>query len=164
MGFVEIKPPDKPAKGIGTGVRVSVTDRHGLRVSIAGDALGLLTKAKGDPRFRVLHDADPALPRLRIIRDDADGRFALLKPPLGDTWRFITVGRRPWLPPDALKGLDCTWEIVEGMAAAIDIDLPREFRRTQSVDAARTAPSTSYSNARTSSVTLPGRAPVRGRV
>ena len=79
-------------------------------------------------RFRVLVDHDPALPRVRIVLDP-DGGFTMGKPPLGDAWRFVTIGKQSGLPLTPLKSLECTWERVEGMAA-IDIDLPREMRRT----------------------------------
>lgn len=108
-------------------------------------------------RFKVLIDRDPALPRLRIALAP-DGGFRLGKPPLGDRWRFITVGRETGLPLVLLKAADCTWEAVEGQRS-IDIDLPRELR---SVHQHQPVGQSSTSNGpRPSPVTLPGRAKER---
>lgn len=181
MPFIELEPPRKAA-GIGTGVRLSITDRLGLRISLAGDALEAIlggrfgTSADGSlvarsgagadaaggggdatARFRVLIDRDPALPRLRIVLAP-DGRFRLGKPPLGNRWRFLTLGRETGLPMAPLKAADCTWEAVDGQQA-IDIDLPRELRSVRQHQPVG-QPSTS-NGPRPSPVTLPGRAKER---
>lgn len=100
----------------------------------------------------MLLDRDPAMPRLRIVRDPA-GPFTLGKPPLGDRWRFVTVGKECGLPASPLPSLDCTWELVDGKPA-IDIDLPREMRLT-SLHQPAGQPSTS-TGPRPAAVTLPG--------
>lgn len=105
----------------------------------------------------MLIDRDPALPRLRIALAP-DGRFRLGKPPLGDRWRFITLGRDAGLPLTPLKAADCTWEAVDGQQA-IDIDLPREMRSVRQHQPVG-QPSTS-NGPRPAPVTLPGRAKER---
>ena len=151
MAFVEIEPPRKVA-GIGTGVRISITGRLGLRVSLADAALEAIGGG-GATSFKVLIDRDPAMPRIRVALA-SDGRFRLGKPPLGDRWRFITLGRDTGLPMPMLKSCDCTWEAVDGQQA-IDIDLPREMRATRQHQPVG-QPSKS-NGPRPSTVTLPGR-------
>ena len=155
MPFIEISPPLKQPKGLGTGVRLGVSERMGLRISLAGEALTAIAgrdSAVWDQHtFKVLLDADPALPRLRIMRA-GDGRFALSKPPLGDTWRFITVGRVASFP--VIERCGCSWESVDHSIFAIDIDLPRELRATSTHQPVG-RPSTS-TGPRPSPVTLPG--------
>lgn len=128
MPFEELTAPVQAARGIGTGARVSISIRRGVIVSVAGDAMAALGGCPEGDRYIVLIDRDPALPRLRIVRA-ADGGFKASRPPLGDRWRMIRLGRDTGLPQLVLKGLDCAWERVEGKPA-IDIDLPRELRGT----------------------------------
>lgn len=42
MAFVELQPSTSQLNGIGTGVRVSVSGRNGLRISVADEALAIL--------------------------------------------------------------------------------------------------------------------------
>lgn len=156
MPFVEIMPPKRAGSGIGTGVRMSVSGLHGVRVSIAGAALVAIGDADPDARFRVLIDRDPACPRLRIEADPAGG-FRQARPPTGDRWRFILLGRAiEGLRLEPQKNLDCLWERVEGRPA-IDIDLPREIVvRVVSSHQPAGQPSTS-TGPRPKAVTLPGR-------
>lgn len=151
MPFVELQPAAKGAGG--TGVKISRTDRAGIIVSISGAALAALGGG-GDATLRVLHDPDPALPRLRIARDPL-GRFRLSEPQRTRGLVFLVrIGRLPALAGDPFKGFACTWEAVEGQQA-IDIDLPREMRATVKHQPVG-QPSTS-NGPRPSTVTLPGR-------
>lgn len=153
MPFVEIQPVG-PVRGIGTGVRLTMTEERGLRFSLAGDALAALGGRKPS-KVRVLIDRDPGLPRLRLVRDD-NGPFALQMPPRGDTWMLLNIGKGTGLPDAALIQLHCTWERVDGQFA-IDIDLPREMRVT-SERVGTLAPSTSTAKPKPRPVTLAGRA------
>jgi len=154
MPFVDLH----PARGkCGTGITISRSDRNGVIVSISGAAREALRLTAGD-HVRIQHDADPALPRLRIMRDDG-GQFVANLSPGGkkrgdsaDATLLVRVGRTPALAGDPASGLDCTWEAAS-IPAAIEIDLPREMRSTTSVQV-------SAGNGRTASVTLPGRTPV----
>lgn len=130
MPFVELQPP-LGGKGIATGVRLSLGGRAGLRISLAGEALvalGIEIGKEQGVRLRVLHDADPALPGLRLVRDDTEGRFTFVRPPRGDTWRWVRLGRPSFVPKEEFKAFACTWERAADRARTIDIDLPREFR------------------------------------
>lgn len=127
MPFVELQPPVK-AKST-TGVRVSMTERWGLTVSLSGEARAPFEHGKP---VKVLLDPDKAAPRLRIMQH-AEGRFRFLRAPGPRTENgvlLLRVGRQPQLPDVTFRGYDCTWAWAEG-AAAIEIDLPRELRQVE---------------------------------
>jgi len=154
MPFVDLHPVRAKS---GTGISISRSDRNGVIVAISGTAREALRLTAGD-RVRIQHDADPALPRLRIMRDDG-GQFVANLSPGGkkrgdspDATLIVRVGRIPALAGEAVKGLDCTWETAAS-PAAIEIDLPREMRCTTSVQVGA-------GNGRSTTVTLPGRTPV----
>lgn len=151
MPFIELQP--KPKGLPPTGVRLSAGPR-GLTVTLAGSALEALGDLGEEARVRVLFDTDPALPRLRIQRDDTalfplapqTGRGA------GSTSRLL---RLPWPPSVAvqeLSKLDCTWDPL-GHNGGLDVDLPREFRRVVTTERLAGTPSTS-GNARRTPVSL----------
>lgn len=149
MPFTELQPPPRAASGTGTGVRISVTQRYGVRVSLSGAALATLDAGPAF-KLRVYIDRDPALPRLRVVADPAGG-FTLRKPPKGE-WMWFALGALPGLGGEDLKGLDCTFD---AEPRQLDIDLPRELRAT-SVHQPAGQPSTS-TGPRPRPVTLPGR-------
>lgn len=127
MPFVELQPPVK-AKST-TGVRVSMTERWGLVVSLSGEPR---ERFELDDPLRVLLDSDKVAPRLRIERQpDARFRFIRAPGPQKDKGVLILrVGQLPQFAGITFRGYDCTWEWAgEESAPSIDIDLPRELRR-----------------------------------
>ena len=141
MGFIELQPPAK-AKST-TGVRVSVTERWGLTVSLSGEARAPFELEKP---VKVLLDPDKAAPRLRILQS-SEGRFRFLRTPGRRTENcglILRIGRQPQLPDVTFRGYDCTWVWAgtESMAA-IDIDLPRELRQVEHVGKNVTLPKVS---------------------
>ena len=157
MAFVEIKPVKRVAGASTTGVRISVSDRLGMIVAISGAARDALGVAVGD-RVRFLYNADPALPRLRIEVAD-DGAYTLGAAPGGRGGNgphralWVRLGKQPAFEHvDDMKRLDCACE--KSAMCAIDIDLPREFRRTGQHQPAG-QPSTS-TGPRPRPVTVPG--------
>ncbi len=153
MPFVDLQPV-RAARS--TGITISRSDRHGVIVSVSGAARAALALKPGD-RVRIQHDADPAMPRLRIMADE-DGKFtATLSPGSAkngdrpESALMIRMGRLVALVGEPAKGLDCHWETAS-VPGSIDIDLPREFRAT-------TSHHVPASNNRENRVTLPGRAP-----
>lgn len=156
MGFVEIMPPVSHKASSGTGVKLSITERCGWRLSFTDAAIEALGGVNDKARLKVLVDADPAFPRVRIeIADEGPFRFG--KPPISDRCRFVTLGRINAFPMPANLPLvlPCTWEMVEGKPA-IDVDLPRELRATQQA----THPLKKTGGGKAISVTLAGRSPV----
>ena len=127
MPFVELQPPVK-AKST-TGVRVSMTERWGLTVSLSGEARAPFNPAD---KIKVLLDPDKAAPRLCIMQH-AEGRFRFLRAPGPRTENgvlLLRVGRQPQLPDVTFRGYDCTWAWAGTESlAAIEIDLPRELRQ-----------------------------------
>lgn len=87
-----------------------------------------------------------------------DGGFKQSKPPLGDRWKMIRVGRDTGLPEIKLPATECEWEKVEGQPT-IEIELPRELRPTRQHQPVG-QPSTS-TQGRPATVTLPGALPGR---
>lgn len=149
MPFVEILPPEKGA--LATGVRVSV-GAHGMSVTVAGRALFHLGVPDVGAKCKVFHDADPALPRLRILVDKG-GKFILARPGrMGPEYWLIRLGRSVDWGRTEIKKADCTWEPAEGRA--IDIDLPRELRAVATEMRNAAAPSTS-GGVRQTAVSLP---------
>lgn len=129
MGFIELQPPVKPKST--TGVRVSVTERWGLTVSLSGEARAPFELGKP---VKALLDPDKAAPRLRIMQH-SEGRFHFMRAPGPQTENgvlILRVGRQPQLPDVTFRGYDCTW-VWSGTesVAAIDIDLPRELREVE---------------------------------
>lgn len=114
-----------------TGVRVGIAIRTGIRVWVADDALAWLAPDRPAPRFSVYVDRDPAMPRLRVVRDDA-GRYGLARAPRGDRWRGLYVGRPAWLTVRTMTNVDCAWQ-PSADHLGIDIDLPPAFRTTGQV-------------------------------
>ena len=159
--FVEIT-PQRRAADVGTGVHISRSDRNGIVLTIAGPPRAALGLAAGT-RLRILHDPDPALPRLRLV-PDPEGKYAAVDPPGrktrddggGSGSVLVRMGRVAPLAGPAAARLACTWEPAAGQTA-IDIDLPREFR-------ASTAVSLAAPHGRTNQVTLGGGTPVKERV
>lgn len=125
MPFVELTPPVKAKSA--TGVRVSMSERWGLVVSVSGPPRELFTT---DDALKVLLDPDQAAPRLRIeVHDEGRFRFVNAPGPRGPSnTLMLRVGRPAQLPDVQFRGFDCTWEPVGG-ARGIDIDLPRELRQ-----------------------------------
>jgi hypothetical protein len=158
MPFVELQPLSKLAKGIGTGARISVAEKLGLRVMIADAALeALKNKGVSGGGLKVLIDRDPAFPRLRIVWAK-DGQFEIKKTALSKVWHYITIGRQVGVPAIKLKAIEVQWEKTDN-GIGIDIDLPPAHfgSRTQVQPVGR--PSTS-TGPRPAPVTVPGRARV----
>lgn len=129
MPFVEIVPVRKTA---GTGVRMSNTERGGLTISLSGEALAALGMPQAGVAARVLFDADPVAPRVRILMAP-DGAAVLRGSPGRGKVRntlMCRLGRQTHVAPQLSEPLACTWEPVsgDGSAPAIDIDVPREMR------------------------------------
>lgn len=108
-------------------------------------------------RYKILVDRDSAFPRLRVVLAP-EGGFKQSKPPLGDRWKMIRIGRDTGLPESKLPATECEWEKVEGQPA-IEIELPRELRLTRQHQPVG-QPSTS-TGPRPAPVTLPGAAVAR---
>lgn len=132
MGFIELQPRGKAA---GTGVRLTLSERFGLLVSVKGRpvlALGGPAACEGPCSVAV----DPVGLLLRV-RPHAEGRFRFSKPPrflVEDPAFMLRIGQVHELPDVEIRGADCTWEPLEE-GPGIDIDLPRELRRVEKAGA-----------------------------
>jgi hypothetical protein len=160
MSFVELAPTRRRT---GTGVRLSLTERSGVILSLTGAAVEAIGGGQ-EGAVKVYLDQDPALPRMRVERHK-DGPFHVTPAPRGSETRLVRVGHVKAITAPPVSGLDCTWEGVEGRAA-IDIDLPRAFFADRTVTTeARLQPHSSAARGRTTQVTLPrvgaGDAPAR---
>jgi hypothetical protein len=152
MGFVEVQPIKKAPNKSTTGVRLSCGP-FGISLTFTGAALAALGNPKVETCCKIFHDADPALPRIRV-EPHKDGRFVFRKQgKFGVDYRMVRVGAAVAVGDIELKRLDCVWEFSGKDNRSIDIDLPREFQKTQTATV-RPASSTSM-RGKEKQVTLP---------